>query len=191
MDSYIFVTLIIIILAFKLGKYSLSSSVSALTREHFSANRTEIIYSNYENESSSQLYAKINEEILVLEQVPGKDRVMKFKYLRAPLNSWITIYVRKEQENGQVTINTILYQITTDATDLINLFMKNNVFFNDNAKVIRYYIKALNETTYNIEKKASDAIKILRFRYNNCIKSKNDVSSNIAIEYCKKEFGIP
>jgi hypothetical protein len=183
---YILITILIIIVL----SYELGQCYSEKSHESFSASRTNIIYSNYENESDSQVYAKINEEILLLEQMPGKDRVIKFKYLRAPLKSFVVVYVRKDQDDGQITINTVLIEINSTSTNLIDMFGRNGVFVNDSSKNVRYYVKALNDTTYAFEKDKVDKLKILKVKYNNCINSKNDLTKLNAVAYCKKEFGL-
>lgn len=163
--------------------------------EGFSATRTNIVYSNYESSDISDRFAKINEEILILEQQPAKERVMKFKYLRAPLNSFIAIYVRKEQadgqESGQVTINTVLIKIEMVNTDLIQTLGKNNVFVNDLTTTIRYYIKALDDKTFAYEKKKFDERNALLARYGECVELKKTTkSASLSVAECKKEYKL-
>lgn len=171
--------------------FELFNSKSRVMCEAFSSAKTNIVWSNYDSSDSSDLYSKENEEILVLEQNPGKDRVMKFKNLRAPLGKYIAVYVRMEQDGGQVTVNSFLYQLETLNTNLIQLLGTNNLLITDQSKTIRYYIKLLNAQTYGIEKKKSDKQHATINRYLECIKLKKTTgSSNIAIAECKKEYKL-
>jgi|SRR6476661_377955 len=176
-----FLTLIIIIVLY----------YKTIYKESFSASKTNIIYSNYENDSNLDKYAKINEEILILEQEPGKDRVLKFKYLRAPLNKYIVVYVRKEQESGQITINSKLIKIESVNTNLIDTLGKNGIFISDASNVIRYYIKFLDDQTYAIEKGKDDKKNEMLARFRQCVDLKKTTSNYaVALSECKQSFNM-
>lgn len=160
-------------------------------KECFSAAPTKIVYSNSEQPNILDRYAKINEEILILEQQPGKENVIKFKYLRAPVNDWIVFYVRKEQENGQITINTFLMQMKEVYINIPQIMRTNNLIVNDVSNTYRYYIKALDEKTYPLEKEKDDKKKALMARYQECVNLKKTTNSPaVAVAECRKEYRL-
>ena len=180
---------LIIIIIFIIFFIGLQNACANIGQEPFSASRTAIVYSNYEIDHQSDKFAKVNEEILILEQHPGKERVMKFKNIRVPLNTNIAIYIRKDQEGGQITINTYLFKTDTIVNNLITILGKNNLLTNDLSNVIRYYVKVLDDKTYAYEKKKYDEIMVLRDRYRQCIDvKKTTMNLAVAVDECKKVY---
>ena len=159
--------------------------------EGFSASKTNIIYSNYTNDSNAQQYAKVNEEIIVLEQKPASDRNIKFKYFRGPLNKYMAIYVRKviPGESGEMRINTILVQITELNYDILQLLGNNKALFNDMTSTIKYYIKVLDDVSYRFELDRYNQRQDIMNKYNNCVTKLSTTSSrNAAINTCNEQF---
>ncbi|MGL5934897.1 MAG: hypothetical protein ACRCZI_04665 [Cetobacterium sp.] len=157
--------------------------------ERFSAARTNIVYSNSEKESIIDRFAKVNEEILILEQQPGQDSSIKFKFLRAPIDSHIIFYIRKEQESGQVTVNTYLMKMTEPFINIPQVMKVNNLIINDLSTIVRYYIKALNDQTYAIEKEKDDKKKAIKARFQECVNlKKTTVTPAVAVAECKNAY---
>jgi hypothetical protein len=181
----IYILIIVLVLIFFANKL--------LVKEPFSSTPTQIVYSNAETANELDRFAKINEEILILEQRPGKESVIKFKYLRAPINSYVVFYVRKEDEieTGQVTINTVLYKFETLSINIPQIMRQQNILVNDQKSVIRYYIKALDEKTLPIEKEKHEKKMAMMNRYNQCVNLKKTTQSvATAVADCKKEYKL-
>ena len=177
-----FVTVILIILVKYCIDYGDRSS------DRFSDLPSEIIYTQGDNNKKVQ----VNEEVLVLEQQPGKDREIKFQYLKAPLNSHIVINVYRENPNSApVKINAALSRIELVSTDVLKLLGSNNVLVADLQNVIKYYIKVLDNNTYATEKAEYNKMRAMAQKYSNCLNvKKTTMSYPLAVAECKKEFNL-
>ena len=158
--------------------------------EGFASGKTDIVYSNRVIDDSSDKYANINEEILVLDQDPGIDRVPKFKYFRGPFYSYMALYSRMLNPKGEIsTINTTLIQITEQNYDIMQLLGTNRVLVNDNFNNIKYYIKVLDKESYADEVKKARIRQIKLNNYTQCINLQKLTSPfNIAVANCKSHL---
>lgn len=160
------------------------------TLEGFASGKTDIVYSNRTIDDSNDKYANINEDILVLTQDPGKDRVPNFTYFRGPFYSYMAIYSRMLNPKGVLTtINTTLVQITEQNYDIIQLLGKNKVLIGDNYNTIKYYIKILDKDSYADELKKARIRQININNYNQCVNlQKLTTSLSVATSNCRSQF---
>jgi hypothetical protein len=160
------------------------------TIEGFASGKTDIVYSNRVIDDSSDKYANINEEILVLNQDAGMDRVSNFKYFRGPFYSYMALYSRMLNPKGELaTINTTLVQITEQNYDIMQLLGTNRVLVNDNFNNIKYYIKVLDKESYADEVKKARIHQIKLNNYTQCVNLQKLTSPfNIAMANCKSQF---
>lgn len=158
--------------------------------EGFASGKTNIVYSNRVIDDSSDKYANINQEILVLTQEPGKDRNTPFQYFRGPFYNYMAIYSRKLNDKGVLTnINITLVQITEQNYDIVQLLGKNKALINDNYNQIKYYIKVLDKESYADEVKKARIRQINLNNYIQCINLKKLTNThNVAISHCKSQF---
>ena len=175
---FIIICLLTIILIFEISNYNGK-------KELFAAGKTDIVYSNSTTPDASDMYANVNEEILVLDQLPGANRTMKFKYLRGPLNKYIAIYAKQ----GNNIVNSVLVPINSISMDLMKTLGENRVLINDNSSNIKYYIRFLDDVSYSVERKKANAMADLQIKYANCVASKKTTNSrNMSVAECKKEL---
>lgn len=158
--------------------------------EGFASGKTDIVYSNRVMDDSNDKYANINEEILVLNQDAGMDRVPNFKYFRGPFYSYMALYSRKlNSKNVLETINTTLIQITEQNYDIMQLLGTNRVLINDNFNTIKYYIKVLDKESYEDEVKKARIRQIKLNNYTQCINLQKLTSPfNIATANCRLQL---
>lgn len=162
------------------------------TIEGFSENKTNIVFSNRTIDDSSDKYANVNQEILVISQDPGMNRIPKFKYFRGPLYEYIALYSRiKNSKNEIVTVDTKLVQIAEINYDIMQLFGQNGALINDNFNQVNYYLKVLDKKTYEDELKKDRIKKININNYNQCVNLQKLTSfTNIAVANCKTKFKL-
>ena len=165
---------------------------SGKTIEGFSSSKTDIIYSNRTIADNKDKYANINQEILVITQDPGKNRITEFNYFRGPLNSYMALYSRMLNPKGElVTINTTLVQITEVNYDILQLFGLNRALINDNFNGIKYYIKVLDKKSYEDELKKARTKRINLNNYNQCVNLQRLTNpTNISIANCRSKFQL-
>lgn len=181
------VILLVIILCIEASKYT-SNKID----ESFSASKTNIIFSNYETEDTKERYALPNEEILVLLQRPGEDRKTLFKYFRGPISQNIAIYTKQERENKEFLLNTVIVKITESNYEILQLLGLNKALLPDLQYNLRYYIKLLDEKTFNYETRKVNELKDRIYRYNLCIQAKmtTEPNKNAAINWCRDQFKV-
>lgn len=176
----IYIIIILVILVF----FTLNIS------ESFSATRTDIVFSNYLTSSTNDNFASLNEEILVINQVPDLEIKSIYQYIRTPSNSYLIVYARKVDGDSEILLNTVLIKMNKTTSEIIPLLKKSGILDISNQNNIKYYVKSLlNPKDEITQTKLTDAQELYR-KYNLCVNSKitPDIKKTTAI--CKKKYNL-
>lgn len=182
---YFVIYIIIILLGIEIYKTCFSSKL------YFTSSKSNYMVMNDPNSKSNIGYAKEDVEYRIAYKNKNKELTFDYKYIKAPLNRFIAIYVKRIEDNKfETLISTNLVKITSVTAQMDDLFKKNNIFVDNNANY-KYNIKFLSNNQYQNEVKKENDAKDLQRRYTLCINSnKKLMSISKATEKCSKEFKI-
>jgi hypothetical protein len=154
--------------------------------EGFSSTHTNIAYTNSLTGGSGS-YAKENESILVLTQIPGNIPKPTFKYFIGPIGQFMAIYSTKTINGRESSFYTSILEIKDPRYDIMELLDASNALIQDRKYTIKYYIKVLNNLSYAYEmKKSQDRTK--SDSYTGCVEANAQVMGfDAAIEKCQRQ----
>ncbi len=181
-----YIALIIILLVVIFIEFFRYMTSKCTEREWFSNNRTNIIFSDYQNPNPDEKYALYDEEILVITQKPNVAiRKELFKYLTGPLNKYVALYARKSSDPKKIFRSSVILKITSINMPIIQTFVDNNILVNDGANSVNYYMRVLSDKGYENEMKIN-ALKAKKINdINDCIAlNKITIGLNAAISMC-------
>lgn len=159
-------------------------------QEYFSQSKTNVIFSNYATENSEDKFANVNEEVLVVVQVPNIERKPLYTYIRTPIGKYLAVITKKVDITGETVLNTILVKMDKIVTEIMPLLKKSGALDINTTDNIKYYVKLLTDPKYQVEQTKLSGVKEVYRKYNLCIKSRMSSGIKKATESCKKEYNI-
>jgi hypothetical protein len=174
--------MLILILLFEISKlFNYETNCSG-----FASSPTNYRLSNTEEDSLSDKFVDNNEELLLVTQPPNGVRKTEFSYIRAPLNTWIVVYVKTNRDGVVKQISNFPpIQIKSSNYKTLNLLGNNNFLLTDLSSTLTYYVKFLDDKALQAEINTVHQKNALRDKYLNCLKTNITLSKKQATDKCQ------